>query len=178
MEAVYGTKPWAELSAEDRKREARVMEVYAAMIESKLTSLGGGVEMRAAHSPGRSHGHRDWPSDPAAQGCRRVVQHHGVFLQRQRCRRDFASLRHRQRCAADILTRLEAIPIMGEALQASISKHYDNSFDNIGAGNSVRLTQSTITSGSPLTELAVHLDRSAVGTSSNCTLAHVQGCDE
>jgi hypothetical protein len=33
--------------------------------------------------------------------------------------------------------RLEAIPMMGEALQATIRKYFDNSLDNIGRGNSV-----------------------------------------
>jgi hypothetical protein len=36
-----------------------------------------------------------------------------------------------------VCNRLEAIPMMGEALQATIRKYFDNSLHNIGRGNSV-----------------------------------------
>ena len=35
------------------------------------------------------------------------------------------------------MVRLEAIPVMGAALKTTIDRFYDNSFDNIGRGNSV-----------------------------------------
>jgi hypothetical protein len=42
--------------------------------------------------------------------------------------------------------RLEAIPMMGEALQETIRRFFDNSLENIGNGNSVSRARCEINS--------------------------------
>ncbi len=95
-----GNKDWNKMTDEERKRSAKTMEVYAAMVDALDRNVGRVVKWL------KDNGKFDntfilFQSDNGAEGA-----------------------------------VLEAMPMFGTLVNQIIAKHYDNSFDNIGAGNS------------------------------------------
>lgn len=151
MIGAYGTQDWDKLSAEERASSARKMEVCVALI--KLTE--------GLRSHGRVDGYAHWSSRVLSGVDWRSGQHVCLLFERQWGR----GIPVRTVCdQAD--RRLEAIPIMGDMLQNTIKRFFNNSLENIGRGDSVGCTETDL--------MPVYVPWTAMGSSGYGTFKDVQ----
>ncbi|TIB69452.1 hypothetical protein E3Q23_04309 [Wallemia mellicola] len=97
---TYGKGTWDRFTEDEKKRSARTMEVYAAMVESIDENVG------------------------------RLLKH---LEDKEELENTFVVFMSDNGAEGSLL---EALPILGERIQESIEKAFDNSFENIGNGNS------------------------------------------